>query len=241
MTITVPKRGLILLGLIGIVGHVVGMAADLYSGFVPALNIELGPITSLSLDSIAPLFEAKSLAQARIGHYLAILFIPLGAAGVWQVFLILNPSNNSAAFVFLGLGALGVIYGAFYHGTLAFVIAALQAGSVQLSTPGGGPTLLIDYVNSLSEPLSLLLLGTDFSVSLIYGLMVASGRSLFPRWMAAYNPLVIQLILNGIILLAPASFVQVLWLTVFNSSLAIWYTGTTIIIASSERLELALQ
>ena len=231
----IKKKWLVVLGLVGILGHMVGIAADLFSGFVPTLEVELGVITSLSLESIAPLFVAKSLAEARIGHYLAVLFIPLGIAGIIQIFFMLKPQRNPGAYAFLGLGSLGVMYGTFYHGTLAFVIAALQAEPSLLPLGGQGTILLLEYVNSLSEPFSGLLLGADILVSVVFIWIVMAGRTAFAKWMAAFNPLSIQLVLNGMLLLAPAPFDQIVWLTVFNSSLAIWFMGTTISIRRSEK------
>jgi hypothetical protein len=101
------------------------------------------------LENIAPLFITKSLAQARIGHYLAIFFIPLGLAGILQVFLASKPSQNKLAFTFLAMGVLGIVYATFYHGTLAFVVGALQQSSFEL---GGvyvaGANDFVDYFNS---------------------------------------------------------------------------------------------
>lgn len=230
----VQKKWFIVLGLIAVAGHLLGIAADLYSGFVPSVNVSLGPITSLSLDNIAPLFEAKSLAQARIGHYLAIFFIPLGILGIWQIFLGLDPAGNNQAFAFLVLGTLGIVYATFYHGTLAFIIGALQHQSLNMSGSSAESSAdLVVYFNSLSEPLGLVLLIADFLVSGIFAAIVLYRETFFPKWMAAFNPVTIQLTLSLLILVVPHPLSQLVWLTVFNTSLAIWYSGVTVALSRS--------
>jgi hypothetical protein len=236
--ITKQRKGLIVLGLIAIGGHLVGVAADIYSGYVPSVDVQLGSITSIALENIAPLFITKSLAQARIGHYLAIFFIPLGLAGILQVFLASKPSQNKLAFTFLAMGVLGIVYATFYHGTLAFVIGALQQSSFEL---GGayvaGANDFVDYFNSLSEPLGRVLLGADVLVSSLYVLIVLRGSTHFSRWMAAYNPVVIQLVLSSLILIAPQPLNQLIWLTVFNASMVLWYLGLTLVLSRNLQLD----
>jgi hypothetical protein len=222
------KKWFFMLGAIAIFGHLVGMAADLYSGFAPSVDLSLGPITSLSLENIAPLFAAKDLAQALTGHYLAIFFIPLGILGIWQVVLGLSPKINWGTAIFLILGTLGIVYATFYHGTLAFITAIIQhqsavAGTDAVSLADG----LLKYANSLSEPLGTVLLIANFLVSGLYAVLVLFRKTFFPRWMAAFNPVSIQLALSALIWLLPQPLNQLLWLIVFNGSMAIWYVGTT--------------
>jgi hypothetical protein len=212
------RKRILILGTVAILGHLLGIIADLLSGFSPSTQVSLGNVTSLSLNNIAPLLAAKPLNEARIGHYLAILFIPLGLCGVYQVYQGLAPRQNKAALLVLLPGSLGLVYATFYHGTLAFVIGALQEG---VDTP------LLSYFNSLSEPLSTILLLADVSVSLSFVYVVLSRETHFQRWMAAVNPLTIQLALSLLIWITPHPVDQALWLTVFNLSLSIWYAVTT--------------
>lgn len=229
---SLQSRHVILFGLVAIAGHLLGVLADVYSGFVPSVDAQLGPVTSLSLANIAPLLRAKPLAQARIGHFLAIFFIPLGLSGIWQVFTGLDPSRNKLSLVFLVSGMLGIIYATFYHGTLAFVVGALQAQPLATGGSSGiNPIDLVEYFNSLSEPLSWVLLMADLLVSLLYVFLVWARPTSFPRWMAVVNPISIQLVLSLLILAAPHPVSQLLWLTVFNASLAIWYIVTTTVLS----------
>lgn len=212
------RKRILVLGAVAITGHLLGLIADLFSGFSPSAQVSLGSVTSLALNNIAPLLAAKPLNEARIGHYLAILFIPLGLCGVYQVYQGLAPRQNKAALLVLLPGSLGLVYATFYHGTLAFIIGALQ---------GGATASLLSYFNSLSEPLSTTLLLADVSVSLTFVYLVLTRETHFQRWMVAINPLTIQMGLSLLIWITPHPVDQALWLTVFNLSLSIWYVFTT--------------
>lgn len=224
------RRRIITLGVMAIVGHAAGVAADLASGYAPAAEVELGAITSLSLGNIAPLLRAKPLDEVLIGHYLAIFFIPLGLFGIWQVYQGLKPQKNRFALPFLLAGTFGLIYASFYHGTLGFVAGALQAQQQALAAGELAQDITrqsVFFFNSLSEPLGTLLLLVDLIVILLFVFNVWFKETFFPRWMIAVNPLTIQGLITILIWFAPHPLNQALWLTVFNLSLAIWYTATT--------------
>ena len=216
------KSVLLWFGALAILGHVAGMAADVYSGFTPGARVDLGSATLLSFGEIAPLLAANSLSDARTGHYLAVLFIPLGIFGVLQVVAALRPRRHPEALAVLLLGVLTVAYGTFFHGSLAFVTGALH-----------GEAVLLPYFNSLSEPFGRLLLAGNVAVSLLFALIVAFRSTAFPRAFALWNPLVIQLGLLVVIAVSPYPLDHLLWLTLFNASLALWYLGCTAAIAQA--------
>jgi hypothetical protein len=217
---------------VAILGHLLGVAADLGTGYAPEVETDLASIASLSLANIAPLLRAKPLDEVLVGHYLAIFFIPLGLFGMWQVYQGLLPRRNRLALPFLLVGSFGLIYAAFYHGTLGFIAAALQAESATVAGTPAAKILgtLVAYFNSLSEPLSTVLLLVDVGASLLFASTVGFGNTHFPRWFGAVNPLSIQLLVSALIWLAPHPLEQLLWLTIFNFSLALWYGATTAIL-----------
>jgi len=230
------RRQIITVGVVAIIGHMVGVVADLASGYAPTVKAELGNITSLALENIAPLLRAKPLDEVRVGHYLAILFIPLGLLGIWQVYQGLRPRQNRLALPFLLVGTFGLIYATFYHGTLGFIARALQAQEQAMGTVDRAQEIMVQsllYFNSLSEPLGALLLLVDLIVALLFVLNVWFRETFFPRWMVAVNPLTVQGLLAVGIWAAPHPLNQALWLTVFNLSLAIWYAVTTATLSRS--------
>ena len=228
------RERIITLGFVAITGHAVGVVADLASGYAPMVQAELGSITSLALENIAPLLRAKPLDEIRVGHYLAILFIPLGLFGIWQVYQGLRPHQNRLALPFVLAGTFGLIYATFYHGTLGFVARALQAQEQALGTVERAQEITqqsVLFFNSLSEPLGTLLLLVDLIVTLLFVVNVWFKETYFSRWMVALNPLTIQVVLTLGIWVTPHPLNQALWLSVFNLSLAIWYMVTSVVLS----------
>jgi hypothetical protein len=221
-------RRFVLLGLTAVLAHLIGMAADVYSGYAPSVKAELGSFFSLSFENIQPLLRAKSLEDARFGHYLAILFIPLGLCGIYQVYLGLSPRRNRLASAFLVPGVLGVVYATSYHGTLAFLTGALQTPFESADSTGMDVSYrLVTYFNSLSEPLGVVLIVADIVVVSAFVFNVLYRKTLFPIWMAAVNPLTLQMLLGLLMLVLPHPVDQFFWVTIFNGSLSLWYALTT--------------
>jgi hypothetical protein len=227
-------KQVIVLGSLAVLGHGLGMVADVATGYAPPVEANLTQISSLALDDIAPLLQAKPLGELLIGHYLALFFIPLGLFGIWQVYQGLNPQRNRTAVLFLLTGTFGLIYATFYHGTLGFVAGALQA---QDAMAAGVRPEMLDFFNALSEPLGKVLLLVDAIVSLFFGAIVWLKKTSFPRWLAVFNPLTIQLFLSFFVWLSPHPLNQLLWLTVFNLSLVLWYATTTVVLSRQRKTE----
>lgn len=227
------RRNVIILGALAVFDHLLGIVADVGTGYAPSIQTDLSSIASLSLANIAPLLQAKSLNEVRTAHYLAIIFIPLGLFGVWQVYKALLPGRNRLALPFLLVGGFGLIYATFYHGTLGFIAGALQAQRAVAAMGEPAPEsvrAMLSFFNSLSEPLGSVLLLADLAASLLFAGTVWFGDTRFPRWLAAVNPLTLQMVISLLIWFAPHPLQQLLWLTVFNLSLALWYVSTTTIL-----------
>jgi uncharacterized membrane protein YtjA (UPF0391 family) len=118
------------------------------------------------------------------GHYLGVLCIPLYAVGYWLVSRGLRPSEGAARLVFLGGCYLGAV-GAAIHGVTAVII---ETGPVGVEA---SPVTVPHAVYLL--PLWLVLFAVSILASAAYALAVAGGRTAFPRWAAAFNPVFIVL------------------------------------------------
>ena len=129
--------------------------------------------------------DATVDAQSLIaGHYLGVLCIPFYAVGYWLVSRGLRPSEGLARLVFLGGCYLGAV-GAAIHGVTAVII---ETGPVGVAA---SPVTVRHVVYLL--PLWLVLFAVSIAASLAYALAVLGGRTAFPRWAAAFNPVLIVL------------------------------------------------
>lgn len=137
------------------------------------------------------------------GALLGVFATPMVLAGIWQVYQGLTGADAALSLVTGLLFAVASVIGAFVHGTFYYMGEYVQAlnkvedGS-QAVIAGmiarHRQVLLISYV-----PVLLLIL----AASILFSLLVASGRTAFPVWMAAVNPVTMTLAWLGLKRLLP--------------------------------------
>jgi len=122
------------------------------------------------------------------GALLGVFATPLVLAGFWQIYKGLNGVNESLTLATGLLFATASIIGAFVHGTFYFMGEYIQAlnkvedGSQPVIADMIGrhrKVLIITYV-----PVIILIL----IASILFSILVASGKTAFPVWIAAVNP-----------------------------------------------------
>jgi hypothetical protein len=122
------------------------------------------------------------------GALLGVFATPLVLAGIWQVYQGLNGASQSLPFVTALLFAVASVIGAFVHGTFYYMGEYVQA--LNNVEDGSQPViaamiarhrkvLIITYA-----PVLILIL----IASILFSILVASGQTAFPVWMAAVNP-----------------------------------------------------
>ncbi len=122
------------------------------------------------------------------GALLGVFATPLVLAGIWQVYQGLSGADESLTLVTGLLFGIGLVIGAFVHGTFYYMGEYIQAlnkveDSSQPVIAGmierHRQVLIITYA-----PVLLFIL----IASILFSILVASGRTAFPVWMAAINP-----------------------------------------------------
>lgn len=194
-----------LAGLVGVVGMTLGVVADLASGYSLAGAV---PITTafsvLSLENLAPFLVSKPPAQVVLGHYLAILAIPLGLFGLWQVYRAIEPAGPALSRAAWFLGVYAYVAGTVFHSTFAFVTFGVQAAAD--APPAGQQAVgtMLDRFALVFEPLGVLLVGVMTVAFGLISVAIAFGETHYPRWFALANPLVIQAATGAVALVAPS-------------------------------------
>lgn len=150
-----------------------------------AVLASVGDILLLHNGMLRAQGDATVDARALVaGHYLGVLCIPFYALGYWLVSRGLRPSEAPARLVFLGGCYLGAV-GAAIHGVTAVII---ETGPVGVAA---SPVTVPHAVYLM--PLWLVLFAVSILTSIAYTLAVLGGRTAFPRWAAAFNPVLIVL------------------------------------------------
>ena len=127
------------------------------------------------------------------GALLGVFATPLVMAGYWQVYQGLNGANEALTLITGLLFAVSSVIGAFVHGTFYYMGEYIQA---------------LNKVEDSSQPVIAEMIGRHRKVliityapviifiliaSILFSILVASGRTAFPIWMAAVNPVTLTI------------------------------------------------
>jgi hypothetical protein len=122
------------------------------------------------------------------GALIGVFATPLVLLGIWQVYQGLAGANETLTLITGLLFAIASVIGAFVHGTFYYMGEYVQALNkvtedsqvvIAEMIARHRKVLIITYA-----PVLILIL----TASILFSLLVASGRTAFPVWMAAINP-----------------------------------------------------
>lgn len=123
-----------------------------------------------------------------LGALLGVFATPLVLTGFWQVYQGLGGANESLTLATGLLFATASVVGAFVHGTFYFMGEYIQALN---KVEDGSQPVIADMIARHRKvliityaPVILLIL----IASALFSILVASGKTAFPVWMAAINP-----------------------------------------------------
>jgi hypothetical protein len=128
------------------------------------------------------------------GALLGVFATPLVMSGFWQVYQGLEGANQTLTLVTALLFAIASVIGAFVHGTFYYLGEYVQAlNQVEDSSQGVIAEMIARHrkvlIISYAPVLILILVA-----SILFSILVASGQTAFPVWMAAVNPVTMTLI-----------------------------------------------
>lgn len=168
------RRLLLLTGLLGAVGALVVGAGEFIMQFSPQGGYEAADYGY---------FARVSMARLTLGHFLGVLAAPLYLAGYVHVFLALRPAPAWLRWSVLLLGIYAFVIGDVWLGSRIYLALLVHAGA---SLPDG----LLAQAAAHNEPLIQVVRVVIALASVLLVAAVATGRSLYPRWMAACSPIV---------------------------------------------------
>ena len=127
------------------------------------------------------------------GALLGVFATPLVLAGFWQVYQGLNGAAQSLTFLTALLFIIASVIGAFVHGTFYYMGEYVQALN---KVEDGSQAVIADMIARHRKvliitygPILLLIV----IASILFSVLVASGRTAFPVWMAAVNPVTLTI------------------------------------------------
>src|SRR5688572_17754593 len=122
------------------------------------------------------------------GALLGVFATPLVLAGFWQIYKGLNGANGSLSLATALLFAVASVVGAFVHGTFYYMGEYIQALN---KVEDGSQSVIADMIARHRKVLIITyvpVLIVIIIASILFSILVASGKTAFPVWMAAVNP-----------------------------------------------------
>lgn len=122
------------------------------------------------------------------GALLGVFATPLVLAGIWQVYQGLIGANESLTLITGLLFAVAFVIGAFVHGTFYYMGEYIQALN---KVEDGSQFVIADMIGRHRKVLMITYAPVILFIliaSILFSILVASGRTAFPVWMAAINP-----------------------------------------------------
>ncbi len=207
-------------GIVGVLAALVGCVADVLLLYVPNGAYE-------QQDYL--FFQQIPQWRLTLGHYLGVLTIPLELVGFWQVYRAIETAGNRYVVPVMAATVYVMVIGVAYHAMVSIggTVMHLQRQNVLSQTAF---TSLFDTVKFYFEPFGavLFILFLFISFGLFY--IIYFRKTLYPKWVAFFNPLFIYLAIVVIYLLFPQHIGSLLMVAGFNFSILVLLAISTVVL-----------
>ena len=174
-------------GLIGLLGAILCGTGEFLLHFDPQARFT-------GYDFMADIPESR----LTIGHFFAVFAISLYFVGVWHIAEMLRPAGEKLSRALFFIGSFGFLYGAMWMSSRAMI------GSIAHHPELVEGTDLVSLYELRLETLLQIIRITTLIISIIFIKMVLTGKSRYPKWMAATSPIVLLLMNFAIYETVPA-------------------------------------
>jgi len=136
-------------------------------------------------------FNYISLNRLTKGHFIAISFTPFYIAGYYHLYLVFKKNNPGTAMAIFALGIIAFMIGGMWissRAQLGYLVHKIS----QFPDDSSLKYLVVvykDHAEILVKSLRIWIA----AISILFVIPIIKGKTLYPRWMAFFNPLLILL------------------------------------------------
>jgi hypothetical protein len=162
------------------------------------------------------------------GALLGVFATPLVIVGFWQIYHGLSGANNALVLMTVLLFGSASVIGAFVHGTFYFMGEYIQALN---KVEDGSQPVIADMIARHRKVLLISyapVLMTIVIASILFSILVATGKTAFPSWMAWINPVTMTIAWLIIKRILPQFVRDLTEGAGFNIAFLVFFTCTTI-------------
>ncbi|MFH1524397.1 MAG: DUF6796 family protein [Chloroflexota bacterium] len=204
-----------LFGLSGVIGSILFIFGDLLYNHVPGSKNT--PAEKMSR------LPASRLLNAGTFGLIGCWFYTLASLHLYIAF---RPAGNIFAFIFLiAFAATMICYGISHAAYFAIATGAKVAAKLGSDAESGGNlgnAFFKRMVNITYIPVAI------FSLMMIYG--IVTGRSMYPRWMVVFLPIVIYLLKTPVVRILKGRLQEIINDSYDNIVLFVFYVLSTIVL-----------
>lgn len=130
----------------------------------------------------------NDISEARLtwGHFIAVLSAPLYVLGYFFLSKQLEPAGRKQSKAFFLIGAYAFMIGTVWIGQRYFIAATVH----EIAAGADIASLLTKFSNH-NEPFVNVLRVAMVLVSLLWIKLILSGKTMFPKWMAVFSPILL--------------------------------------------------
>jgi len=147
-------------------------------------------------------FNQIPLSRLTLGHFVAVSFVPFYIAGYYHLYLVFKEDNPKTA---KGIFALGVI--AFMIGGMWISSRAQLGYLVHKIAEFPNDTALQSLIEVYKNHAEILVKSLRIwvaAISVLFVIPILKGKTIYPKWMAIFNPIIILLSVLVIYKIAPS-------------------------------------
>ncbi len=147
-------------------------------------------------------FNQIPLSRLTLGHFVAVSFVPFYIAGYYHLYLVFKEKNPVIATSIFALGVIAFMIGGMWIssraqlGYLVHKIAEFPNDTALQS--------LIEVYKNHAEILVKSLRIWVAAISILFVIPILKGSTIYPKWMAIFNPIVILLSVLAIYTIVPS-------------------------------------
>ena len=191
------KSNLILiLGFIGIIAVLITIISDFILLAKPTNAITFLRMGTETMADIAPW-------RITIGTFLGVVALPFQILGLVPVYYGLKPSGKILPRIFVIITAHALLMGVAFHISYAYIGSGWRLYYDMENTNLIGNALIDKFDFYWNILFSIMMIEIIIS-SIIYISIIIKGKTLFSKWMAMLNPLIVLILVIPFIFLLPA-------------------------------------
>jgi hypothetical protein len=136
--------------------------------------------------------------RSSMGHFIGVLAAPLYFIGYWHLMKMLEPANKTMARVAFGVMSYGIFMGAVWIASRASISAIVNDATLVDASS------LISLYELRYETLLQITRVAALIFSAIFVWLILTGKTYYPKWVAAFNPLTLILASFAIWMIIPS-------------------------------------